>query len=364
LAKKKNQPVVKRAPTAGERAKWQKQERRNNIVFVFGLVVIVAVLALIGYGYYDRVYQPDHRESNKLHKTVVQVNDKEFDLKYIIDVMRFLNTQQANSSSSSTSATATVKTYSLDETVQVIEYNELLAQASPGLGIAISEDDLQTKIKSLVYPNAPEDLTQDQYLKVYNAALKAQHVTSEEFRALVTGDLLRPKLQEYLKTQVPKSAEQVHLQGMLTDKSVVTQVADRLVFTSDSLAQVAQETQMASGSQVSGGDLSWLIKGILGDKFDNIVFNLDIGVLSPPIDDETGQSTNGVWLVSVIAKEADRALDDSQVSSFTSVSYSKWFTQKLQEGVDSKNVVNKLDDSMRTWATEYMAEHPLPTSSS
>ena len=139
-------------------------------------------------------------------------------------------------------------------------------------------------------------------MKYYNAVLKAQHISDREFRALVTGDLLRPKLQDYLKAQIPKSAEQVHVQGMLVDKSMVTDVADRLVFTADTLSQVAQETTPATGSQNSGGDLGWLIKGIVGTKFDEVVFNLEPGVLSPPIDDETGQTTNGVWLVSVLEK--------------------------------------------------------------
>jgi len=365
LAKKKK-TVVKRAPTAGELAKWQKQKRRNRLVFIFGVLVIVAVLALIGYGYYDSVYQPDHAEANKLHKTVVKVNDKKFSLEYIIDVMRFLNQQEANKAASSSSNSAvTAKTYTLDEAVQVIEYDELLQQAAPGLGISISEDDLQAKLKSIILPtDAPEDLAEDQFLKYYNAVLKAQNISDKEFRALVTGDLLRPKLQDYLKAQVPKSAEQVHAQGMLVDKSMVTNVADRLVFTVDSLAQVAQETSLQSNSQTSGGDLGWLIKGVVGTKFDDVVFNLEPGVLSQPIDDETGQTTNGVWLVSVLEKASDKALDDSQVTSFATVAYSKWFKQQLQEGLDSKKVVNKLDDSIRTWATEYMAKHPITQTSS
>ena len=370
MAKKKKQPVVKRAPTAGERAKWQKQERRNRLVFIFGVLVIVAVLSLLGYGYYDQVYKSDHAEANKLHKTVVQVNEKKFNLEYIIDVMRFLNQQQANSaaSSSSSSVAPTTKTYTLDDAVQVIEYDELMQQAAPELNISISDDDLQAQLKSLVLPkDAPEDITEDQFLQYYNDVLKSQHVSDKEFRALVTADLLRPKLQDYLKTQVPKSAEQVHIQGMLVDKSMMTDAVDRLVFTADSLTQVGQEVAVKSSSQTPqtlGGDMGWLVKGIMSTKFDEVVFNLQPGVLSQPIDDETGQSTNGVWLISVLEKAPDKALDDSQVTNFASIAYSKWFTQQLKEGQDSKTVVNKLDDPLRTWATEYIAAHPIATPSS
>jgi parvulin-like peptidyl-prolyl isomerase len=367
LAKKNKQPVIKRAPTAGEVAKWQKQKKRNRIVFVFGLVVVIAVLALLGYGYYDSVYQPDHAETNKLHATVVQVNDNKFSLEYIIDVTRFLNLQETNkaASSSDSSAATFPKTYTLDETVQLIENNELLQQAAPGLGISISEDDLQAKIKSIVLPsNAPEDLTEDQYLKYYKAVLKAQHISDEQFRTLITGDMLRPKLQDYLKTQVPKSAEQVHIQGMLVDKDMVIAAADRLVFMADSLPQVAQEVGVKSSSQTLGGDLGWMAKGILGTNFDDAVFKLEPGILSQPIDDENGQYPNSAWLVSVLEKAPDKALDDNQVQSLTAVAYSKWFEQQLQEGLDSKQVVNKLDDALRIWATEYMAKHPITKTSS
>ena len=357
MAKKKKQPVIRRAPTAGEVAKWQKQKQRNRIVFVFGVVVIIAVLALLGYGYYDRVYQRDRAEANKLHKTIVQVNNSKFSLEYIIDVMRFLQ-EQANSASSSTQTIP--KTYTLDEIVQVIEYNELLQQADPGLGISITEDELQAKIKSIVVPpGAPEDLTDAQILKYYNAYLKAYHITDREFRGLVTADMLRPKLQEYIKDQVPKTAEQVHIQGMLVNETMETAVADRLVFTGDSFNDVAKQVSLVSGAQSNGAELGWMVKGILGAKFDDTVFNLEPGVLSQPIDDETGQYPNAAWLVSVLAKEPDRALDDNLMQSLTAVNYAKWFEQQLQQGLDSMQVVNKLDDDIRIWATQYIAKHPI-----
>ena len=354
---KKKQPVIKRAPTAGEVAKWQKQKQRNRIILVFGVMVIIAVLALLGYGYYDHVYQRDQAEANKLHKTIVQVNNDKISLEYIIDVMRFLQ-QQANSASSSTQTIP--KTYTLDETVQVIEYNELLQQAAPGLGISVTEDELQAKIKSIVVPSgAPEDLTDAQILKYYNAFLKAYHITDREFRGLVTTDMLRPKLQEYLKGQVPKIAEQVHIQGVLVNETMETAMADRLVFTGDSLNDVAKQVSLVSGAQSNGAELGWMVRGILGTKFDDTVFNLEPGVLSQPIDDETGQYPNDVWLVSVLEKSPDRALDDNQVQSLAAVNYAKWFEQQLQQGLDSKQVVNKLDDNIRIWATKYMDEHPI-----
>jgi len=357
LAKKKK-PVIKRAPTAGELAKWQKQRRRQHRTFIFGVLVILAVITLLGYGYYDQVYQPHHAEADKLHKTVVQVNKKKFSVEYVIDVMRFLNKQQSSSTTSST--TTPTKTYTLDDAVQLIEYDELLQQAAPGLGISVSEEDLVTKLKSLTLPsNAPEDLSEAQYLKYYGALLKTYHISDQEFRNLVTADLIRPKLQEYLKAQVPKSAEQVHVQGMLVEKSTVTDVTDRLVFTGDSLATVANELSLYTASQGNGGDLGWVVKGVAGTKFDEAIFNLEPGVLSQPIDDETGQSTGGVWLVSVLEKQPDRTLDDTQIQNLANVAYGNWFEQQLKNGLDSGQVVNKLDDTTRTWATEYMANHPI-----
>jgi parvulin-like peptidyl-prolyl isomerase len=350
LAKKKK-PVIKRAPTAGERAKWQKHKRRQHLIFIMGVLVILAVLVLLGFGYYDRVYQPDHEEANKLHKTVVQVNEAKFSVEYVIDVMSFLNKQQQQQD--------TLQSYTIDDIAQKIEYDELLQQAAPELGISVSEDEVLAKLKSEMLPeDAPEDLTDAQFLKYYRAVLKAEHISDKEFRSLVISDMLRTKLLDYLKAQVPKSAEQVHVQGVLVEKSMATEVADRLVFTGDSLAAVADEVSLYTASQGNGGDLGWLPRGIMDTKFEEVVFALEPGVLSQPIDDKTSQSTGGVWLVSVLEKQPDRAVEDSQAQSLANVAHGNWFEQQLQKGLDSGQVVNNLDDATRTWATEYMAEHP------
>lgn len=352
---KKKPPVLKRTPTAGEVAKWQKQERRNRIVFILGTVVIVAIVALLGYGYYDRVYKENHAESNKLHKTVIQVNEDKFNLQYVIDVVNFLNIQaQADNST-----TGSLKTYTINDAEQLIEYNELLIQAAPELGISIAGNELDTRIREIVVPqSAPTDYTEEQYLKYYSAYLKAYHINDREFRDLLTAEMLRPKLQDYLKTQVPTSAEQVHIQGVLINETMVTEVADRLVFTSDNLNDIAPTVSVLSSGQ-STADLGWMVKGIMGSTFDDAVFSLEPGVLSEPIPDETNQYPNAEWLVSVLEKESDRPLDDAQKQNLAAVDFSKWFTQKLQQGLATKQVVNNLDDALKIWAKQYMDKHPI-----
>jgi len=353
LAKKKK-PVLKRAPTAGERAKWQKHKRRQRLIFIMGVLVIVAVLALLGYGYYDRVYQPDHAEANKLHKTVIQVNESKVSLEYVIDMTRFYNwlLQQQQQQQS------TLQSYTIDDVAKQIEYHELLRQAAPELGIALKEGELETQLKSFVLPkDAPEDLTEAQYLKYYRETLKARQVSDKEFRDWVTANLLLPKLQDYLKAQVPKSAEQVHVQGVLVEKSMATEVADRLVFTGDSLDTVAKGVSLYTASKDNGADLGWLPRGIMGTKFDEAIFALEPGVLSQPIDDETGQKAGGVWMVSVLEKVPDRAIDDAQAPSLANKAFNDWFPQRLQQGLNSGQVVVTLNDAIRTWATQYVAEH-------
>jgi parvulin-like peptidyl-prolyl isomerase len=150
----------------------------------------------------------------------------------------------------------------------------------------------------------------------------------------------------------------VHVEGVLVDGTKVTAVSDRLVFTSDTLNDVASAFSKLTSGQTTA-DLGWMTKGIMGNNFDDTVFSLEPGVLSQPILDETNQYPNAEWLISVLEKSPDRAIDDNQKNNLAAANYSEWFQQRLQQGLASKQVIDNLSDSLKTWATKYMKDHPL-----
>jgi len=81
LAKKKVEKP-KREFTKRQLSQWQRQKKRQRLVFSVGVCIITVVLVVIGAGWYINRYQP-------LHETVVKVNDTEFNMNYYIKMLEY-----------------------------------------------------------------------------------------------------------------------------------------------------------------------------------------------------------------------------------------------------------------------------------
>ncbi len=348
MAKKEKHPPVKRAPTHGELVKWKREGRRQHWILVGGVLAIVAVVAMVAYGYYARVYKPDRAESNKLQQTVLKVGNKDFSLRYVTDILNFYAAQ---------SQTAP-QTYMFDTVVKLLEYNELLNQAPADLGLALKPGELDAQIKTIVMPSGPPASDFNTY---YKQQLLRLQLTDREFRDIVTADLQRTKLTDYYTAKVPSSTDQVHVQGILTTKNSVAAIGDRLVYTGDTFSAVVTDASLDSTSKSKGGDLGWIAPGERGPQFDSVAFNLQPGILSQPLTDETNASPGAVWLVNVLEKQSGRAVDDTQKQSIATRAVSQWFTDQAQSETSAGNIVVAFTDAQKTWALNYLNTHPKPT---
>ncbi len=75
MSKKSDKP--KREMTKRQLSHWQRENRIQRIALLFGAVVIVAVLVMVGTGIYLGRYKP-------LNAVVIKVDDKVFNLDYYI----------------------------------------------------------------------------------------------------------------------------------------------------------------------------------------------------------------------------------------------------------------------------------------
>ncbi|GAG36553.1 unnamed protein product, partial [marine sediment metagenome] len=85
MAKKKVEKP-RREVTRRQLSRWQQQKRRQRIILIVGISIIVAVLAVVGVGVYQGWYVPQYQP---LHETVIEVNDTEFDMAYFIEVLEY-----------------------------------------------------------------------------------------------------------------------------------------------------------------------------------------------------------------------------------------------------------------------------------
>jgi len=142
-----------------------------------------------------------------------------------------------------------------------------------------------------------------------------------------------------------EDARQVNVRAILLGSEVeAEQVREELVggnFT----ALAMQHSQHESRNQ--GGELGLLRPGDMGSAaFDEVAFNLTPGLISEPVKDESVQTIGSYWIVDVVDRDDQRALEgevrEAMASRELFASFEKW---KEESTID-----NRLDDEKQLWA--------------
>jgi|TARA_Y100000031_G_scaffold151227_1_gene192070 parvulin-like peptidyl-prolyl isomerase len=273
LAKKKVEKP-RREITKRQLSHWQQQKRRQRIVLAVGISIAAAVLVILGVGWYTNEYRP-------LHRTVIKVNDTEFDMNYYIKRLQLHGAGQ----------TVLYLYGVVDDVETTIVQDELIRQGAMELGISVSDSETDVKLEG------------------YDSSVSAV------LRDAVRSQLLIIKLQDdYFESKVPFYAEQRQVRAMfLESESQAIEVRDRLK-SGEEFAELAGELSLESFSQIEKGDLGWRPKDFLTELLGTSVpseyaFGADVGVLSQPLYDEEGSKNLGYWLIRV----TDRIEDPEQV---------------------------------------------------
>jgi len=304
---KKTKEKPRREVTKRHLARWQKQRRRQHILFGVGIFIIAAVLIIVGAGWYTSQYRP-------LHQTVISVNDTRFNMDYYIKALKFYGEGQP-----------TYYMYSLaDDVVAIIEQNELIRQGAEGLGITVSNKEVDKELKSL---NPP---------------------LSKDYRDFVRAAMLIDKLQdEYFDEQVPVYAEQRHIMAMLLEsESQATEVKLRLEG-DEGFAELAGELSLESLSRGENGDLGWrpesILPMLLGTSvIDEYAFISELEVLSQPIYDEELIKGVGYWIIQVLDREEEPEEADVQVILLGSEEEAQEVRTRLEAGEDFATLAQEL----------------------
>jgi len=302
LAKKKTEKP-KRELTKRQLSRWQQRKKRQRIILGSGILVIVAVLSVIGAGFYNRWYVPEYKP---LRETVIEVNDTKFDMDYYIRMLKYYG-----------SGMSAQQMYSLvDGVVTAIERNELVRQEAIKLGISVSDEEVDKELKS------------------YNPPL------SKDYRDVARIQLLVGKLRdEYFDKQVPTLAKQRQILAMfLESESQANEVRARLEAGED-FATLAGELSLDAVCKAEKGDLGWRPEGVLPllletSIVDEYAFNSEVGVLSQPIFDENKTKMVGYWLIKVLERDEEAKTAKVKVMLLASEQQADEVRARLEAGED------------------------------
>lgn len=268
MAKKKREKP-QRILTPHQISHWEQQKKRQRIILMTGIFVIVAALAIVIVGWYLGQYKP-------LRETIIKVNNTEFTMDYYVEMLKIEGSYPQTPDVS----------YVADSVLQNIPRNELIRQGALELGISVTDEEVKKALKDNDLPD------------------------KEAYRDLVRHQLLTERLLDvHFDPQVPLFAEQRQVMAMMLEsESQALDVTSKLV-SGDDFSELAEEMSLEPFSRNKGGDFGWVPRTILLEMLPasivNAIFDHEVGELSQPIYDEEAEKFVGYWLVEVLERDED-----------------------------------------------------------
>ena len=247
--------------------RWQKQQKQQHWVLIIGIVIIVAVLALVSVGYYMNEWKP-------LHTTVLTVNDKKFTMSDYLKVLRGLSTEQTDYISTFAEYAGTY-----------LGQAEIIKQAAAEEGITVSGSEIKEEMKNTGAAGGLEPIVQAQ--------------------------LLAKKLhEEFFKPEVPTSAVQADIAAMfLESEDAAKAVLARLAAGTETFDDIAAAESLDNTTKSNKGEMGWHPQDALSINLGSTIpgdfafaESSAIGQLSEPLADTVTTKQLGYWLIYVIEK--------------------------------------------------------------
>jgi len=303
VAKKKREDKPKEY-TRRQLSHFQKQKRRQRIIFISGVGIIAAVLLIVLFGWYLGEYRP-------VHRTVIKVNETRFNTGYYVDMLKLFGSSQD------------MNTLTTTLTNNIIE-GALVRQEAEKLGIVVNDDEVRKDLEEAGSP------TTDVYVDIIRTQ-KLQERLSEE----------------YFGIQLPVSANQVYMMAMLAEsESVADEVRAKVINGDNFTALARQYGQNYYSKNEPYGDFGWHPAEVFQGRFDTLVpvdyaFGAAAGDVSPPLSDNASYKQLGYWLIKVLSMSED---EEGQVQAL--------LLSSLDEAVDIKARLES-GDNLTALAAQY-----------
>ena len=342
--KPKIEGLARKGTPARGRSRWGREKRWLYTIEAIIVLTIIAVPAIVGYGYYDTRIKP-------WHQPIVRVNDTVFDMGYFVKMLRVYGLDSTSDISSAISSAQSVAT--------TIQDNELMKQGlEKDFGIVISDEAIQGKIRELVVSdNATDEEFQQKYKEVLDYYAK-MGVTEKDLKQMIVAPIL---IEEELRQRVgdqnypaDQEFEHVKVQAMLVaGADNATAVRDAWSTDGDFDKRVADYSPSKSYGETSSDNVTgeWIPQGIESAAFDDYAFaeGSENSTVSEPILESEG--SENYWVIKVLEK-GSRLLSAGDRDTLIGDAFGKWLEDA--KSAEANNMVSYLDDSKIYWALDHI----------
>jgi parvulin-like peptidyl-prolyl isomerase len=300
MARKPKAPLP-REVTKRRLARWQQERRRRRITVTIGAVVILAIVAVIVYGYYATSIAPGSVRLATVSGTHLTSGD-------------YLTTLRLS---------PTTQTSPRDAFTAMVNY-ELIRQGAAEFGLQVSHNEVMQEMRESFTNEDEEELTDAEFQRRYAETLDYLKVTAEQFEGAIGTQLLAHKIDEHLNATVPEVGTlltHVHLRNVdVHTEPQAEQVMQRLE-DGEAFASITEE--------FDGGDLGWLPRGMMSLEVEQWAFSQATGNATRYF-----QRDEGYTVVQVMEPAEQRPLADEPTrQGLRDNALAHWFEVQWDETV-------------------------------
>ena len=340
-----------------EDAAAAKARRQWRTSISIGVVLLLVVFGVAAAGYYQEFYRPPRVWAGS-------VNNVEFNMGDLVARIRVL--QGANRYEGGQVDLSTVPF----EYLQDLIHAEVLRQASPGLGIVPTDEDIGRALRLQFEPGLPAGQEADpgqleqEFQNNYQTFLTTTGLSDSDYGIIIEERLTRLGLFSSLGQTVDDTMEQVEVRWIhlplerqpQSGSGVQPQdVLKRLEI--EEFGLVAADVSESVGFSDTFGYVGWVPRGAFPD-FDGIFFGdpeRDIAALMPGETSDPIYSEQGIYIVQVLSGPEVQPLSDLIGAKLTVELVNEWQEQELQDGADGGWVRMNFNSDLYAWVADQVA---------
>ena len=347
-------PADSRRSARGRRARQEEakressrivQERRHQrMAFAIGGGLILVIVAVLSFGVFEEFYKPPRAWAGS-------VRNVEFTMGDLVKRIRVLQ---------GVSGQVNLGIVPFEYLSNLLDA-EVLRQASPGLGITLTDEDIDEALRSQFYQQAeagqqvdPGQLDQE-YAARYQIYLERTNLTDKDYRIIVEERLALGWLSLLLGQQIADPQEQVEVEWIRFDQEsgiVAEEVVARLAL--QEFAIVANDVGVTQGFADPNGYVGWIPRGafpdlasvLYGDE-DKGIPPLAVGGISDPIF-----TVDGLYIIRKLSSLEAHDLDANMRAKLNVELVTDWQQQQRKNGAEEKCLKMNFNSKWYAWVTD------------
>lgn len=327
-----------------ENSKLAEERKHQRLVWAIGSALILIIVGVVLAGFYQQFYHPPRVWAGN-------VRDVEFTMGDLVERIRVLQGL----------------TGQVDLSIVPFEYlqnqliAEILRQASPGMGISITEEDIDEALRAQFLPQAAAGdevaagQLDEEFRQRYSTYLTRTGLSDQDYRVILEEQIADFRLRSILAASIEETGNQVEVEWIRieTNSTVIpAEVRSRLDI--EEFGTVAREVGVPDRFADASGYVGWIPLGafpgldliIFGDEEEGIE-PLAVGDISPPIS--TFEAT---YIIHILSPEEDGEISLPMRGKLLNQLARQWELDQLTRGSEEGWLKMNFNSKWYAWVAE------------